>query len=286
MILLTGATGKTGAAAAQALLARGVKFRALVRNEEKAAALKAAGVELVIGDVADAGTLATALHGVEKALLTLPNSQQQLDHEMRFTDTAVTAGVKHLVKLSSMEARPEARSPIPKTHYQSEQYIRKSGLTWTMIKPNFFMQNLLGNAGTIKEQGKFFLPMGKGRTAMIDTRDIGEVIAEVLTGSGHASKSYETTGPELLSFAQAAERMSAALGKKVEYVDMPMETYKQALGRFLTNEWHLNAVCDLFLDIAEEHDPVYTTDTVKELIGREPLSLQKFIEEHRQIFGG
>jgi uncharacterized protein YbjT (DUF2867 family) len=286
MILLTGATGKTGSAAAQALLARGAKLRAIVRNPEKAESLKQAGVELVVGDVADPAVLAQGLAGVEKAFLTLANGQQQLDQEKAFTDAAKKAGVKHLVKLSSMEAHADARAPIPRVHWQSEEYIRASGLGWTMVKPNFFMQNLLGAGGTIKEQGKFFLPMGKGRTAMIDTRDIGAVVAEVLTGSGHEGQSYEVTGPELLSFYDVADRFSAVLGRKIEYVDMPMDAYRQVLGRFLTNEWHLNAVIQLFGEIAEEADPVFTTDTVKQLLGREPKSLKVFIEEHRQVYGG
>ncbi|MCC5794232.1 MAG: SDR family oxidoreductase [Chromatiales bacterium] len=285
MILVTGATGKTGAAAANALLAKGAKVRALVRNEEKAAGLKQAGAELVVGDVNDAAVLAQALEGCEKALLTLPNSQQQLDQEKRFTDAAVKAGLRHLVKLSSMEARPDAKAPIPALHWQSEEYIRKSGLGWTMIKPNFFMQNLLGSAGTIKEQGKFFLPLGDGKTAMIDTRDIGDVVAAVLTGDGHIGQSYEVTGPELLTFHDAADRISKAIGRKVEYVNVPMDSYRQTLARFLTNEWHLNAVIELFGEIASGADLAHTTDTVKKLLGREPKSLEAFIREHKALFG-
>lgn len=236
MILLTGVTGKTGGAAAQALLGKGVPLRAIARNADKAAPLKAAGIELVVGDVSDPAVLAKALSGVDKALMIMPNGERQLELEKQFIDAAKKAGVKHLVKMSSMEAVADAKAPIPKIHYAAGQYLAASGLAWTLIKPNFFMQNFLGSAGTIKEQGKFFLPMGKGRTAMIDTRDIGAVVAEVLTGSGHAGQSYEVTGPELLSFYDVADRFSDVLGRKIEYVDMPMDAYKQVLGRFLTNE--------------------------------------------------
>ncbi len=283
MLLLTGATGKTGGATAQALLKQGVKFRAIVRNPEKAAALKAAGVELVTGDVTDKAVLEAAMKGVTKALMTMPNGEKQLDLEKQFVDVAKAAGVKHVVKMSSMEAMASAKAPIPKIHYASEQYLKQSGLAWTFIKPNFFMQNLLGSAGTIKEQGKFFLPLGTGRTVMIDTRDIGACVAVALTGTGHEGQAYELTGPEELGFADAAERFTKVLGRKIEYVSVPMAAYRQTLARFLTSEWHLNAVCELFQEIADGQD-LHVTGTVQKLTGRAPTSLEQFIRDHQAIF--
>ena len=288
MILLTGVTGKTGGETARQLLEKGARLRALVRNEAKAADLKAAGVELVIGDVADADTVRRALKGAEKAFLTLPNGKTQLANEKQFTDLAVAAGVRHLVKMSSMEAVPDAKTPIPRGHWAAEEYIRASGLAWTMVKPNFFMQNLLASAATIKAQRKFFLPMGNGTTGMADIRDIGAVCAEVLTGKGHAGQShagqshagqsYEITGPEVLTFSDVADRFSAVLGEKVEYVAMPMEQFRERMSKIL-EPWHLNAVCELFREIAEvglDH----TTDTFRKLIGREPISVRQFIQDH------
>lgn len=285
MILLTGATGKTGGETAKVLLAQGVKIRALVRSPEKAAALKAAGAELVAGDVSDAAALAKALAGVERALLILPNGEHQLALEKQFTDAAKQAGVKHLVKMSSMEAVADAKSPIPRAHWASEEYIRASGLAWTMIKPNFFMQNLLAFAGSIKEQGKFFLPMGEGQTVMIDARDIGAVAAAVLSGDGHAGQSYQVTGPEVLGFADVADRFTKVLGRKIEYVNIPMAAYREKLSHVLTSKWHLNAVCELFGEIAE-CPMLEVTDTVKRLTGRDARPLRQFIEDHRAAFGG
>jgi uncharacterized protein YbjT (DUF2867 family) len=283
MLLLTGVTGKTGGASAQALLKKGIKFRAIVRNAEKAAALKTAGVELVIGDVTDRAVLEKALTGIDKALMTMPNGEKQLDLEKQFVDVARARGVKHVVKMSSMEATPDAKAPIPKIHYASEQYLRMSGLAWTLIKPNFFMQNFLGSAGTIKEQGKFFLPMGQGKTVMTDTRDIGACVATVMTATGHEGKSYEITGPEILSFGDAADRFTRVLGRKIEYVFVPMPAYRQTLARFLTNEWHLNAVCELFQEIADGQD-LHITDSVQKLTGKAPTSLEQFIRDHQAAF--
>ena len=288
MLLLTGVTGKTGGASAQALLKmallkKGVPLRAIVRNPEKAAALKDAGVDLVIGDVTDRVVLEKAMTGVEKALMIMPNGEKQLDLEKQFIDVAKRSGVKHLIKMSSIEAVADAKSPIPKIHYASEQYLQKSGLAWTMIKPNFFMQNFLGSAGSIKEKGQFFLPMGEGKTVMVDTRDIGGVVAVVMTSPGHEGKAYEVTGPEVLSFADAAVRFSTALGRKIEYVHVPMPAYRVTLSRFLTNEWHLNAVCALFQEIADGH-VLHTTDSVRSLTGKAPVSLEQFVRDHKAAF--
>jgi uncharacterized protein YbjT (DUF2867 family) len=283
MILLTGATGKTGGETARALAAKGAKARLLVRDPAKAAALQAAGMELAVGDVSDANAVSKALAGITKLLVLLPNSQHQLELETQLVDLARKAGVRHIVKMSSMEATADARAPIPKIHWASEEYIRKSGLAWTMLKPNFFMQNLLASAKSIKENKSFSLPMGDGRTAMADARDIGAVAAETLTGKGHEGKSYEITGPELLSFHQVAERFTEVLGTKISYIPADQMVYLGILKRVLPNEWHANAVSELFREIAEGAAP-HTTDTFQKLMGRPPISLLQFIRDHRAAF--
>jgi uncharacterized protein YbjT (DUF2867 family) len=282
VILLTGVTGKTGSETAKQLLKKGARLRAIVRDETKAADLKAAGVELVAGDVGDAATVRRALSGVEKAFLLLPNGKYQREFEIRFSDLAVAAGVKHLVKMSSMEAVADARTPIPQAHWAVEEHIRASGLPWTIVKPNFFMQNLLTSARSIKEQRRFSLPMGNGTTGMADVRDIGAVCAEVLTGTGHTGKRYEITGPEILTFYQVAERFSQVLGEKVEYVPMPIEQFRERMKNIL-EPWHLNAVAELFREI-DEIGLDHTTDTFRQLMGRDPISLTQFIRDNLALF--
>ncbi|MBL8225208.1 MAG: SDR family oxidoreductase [Chromatiales bacterium] len=284
MILLTGVTGKTGGETARQLLAKGVKIRAIVRNAAKAEDLRAAGVELVVGDIGDAAVVRQALQGVEKAMLVLPNGKTQQANEQQFTDLAKAAGVKHLVKMSSMEAVPHAETPIPQAHWAVEEYIRASGIPWTMVKPNFFMQNLLASANSIKTQKKFSLPMGEGTTGMADIRDIAAVCVEVLTGQGHTGKSYEITGPEVLTFHDVAARFSEVLGEKIEYVPMAMDQFRSRMTGVL-EPWHLDAVCGLFREIAEiglDH----TTDTFRQLMGREPRSVTQFVRDHIAAFRG
>ena len=283
MILITGATGKTGSATAKSLGEKGETFRALIRNEEKKEGLESLGGEVVIGSIENTEVVNQSMQGVKTVLVLLPNSESQLALEKQLVDSAKQAGVERIVKMSSIEATPDATSPIPKLHLESEEYIKQSGLAWTMIKPNFYMQNLLASAGTIKEQGKIFLPMGDGKTGMIDTTDVGQVLAKVLSEDGHESMNHEITGPEILSFYEVAEIFSQVLGKQVDYVDVPMDAYKETLGQFLTNQWHLDAVIDLFKGIAEGgiEDK---TDTFNELMGETPKSLSQFLAENSFIF--
>tara|TARA_B100001175_G_scaffold275315_1_gene250107 strand:+ start:99 stop:956 length:858 start_codon:yes stop_codon:yes gene_type:complete len=283
MILITGATGKTGSATAKSLGEKGERFRALIRNEEKKEGLESIGGEVVIGSIENTDVVNQSMQGVKTVLVLLPNSESQLALEKQLVDSAKQAGVERIVKMSSIEATPDATSPIPKLHLESEEYIKQSGLAWTMIKPNFYMQNLLASAGTIKDQGKIFLPMGEGKTGMIDTTDVGTVIAKVLSEDGHESMNHEITGPEILSFYEVAEIFSKALGKQVDYVDVPMDAYKETLGQFLTNQWHLDAVIDLFKGIAEGgiEDK---TNTFNELTGETPKSLSQFLAENSFIF--
>jgi len=283
MIVLTGATGKTGAAAAKALAEQGAALRALVRDEHKAAPLKELGVELVVGNLADAGAVSRALEGADKALLIVPNSDQQLHLENQFTDCARQAGVRHIVKLSSMEAVPGATGAIPRIHIESEKHIKASGMAWTMIRPNFFMQNLLSAASTIKEQKKIFLPMKNGKTGMADARDIAAIMAAALSQEGHAGKSYDVTGPDLLNFSEVAACFSDVLGTRIDYIDTPLDAYMKTIAPFLVNDWHVNAVAELFAEIAAgglEH----ITDTAAQILGRAPISLSQFIRDHAAAF--
>lgn len=285
MILLTGVTGKTGGATAAALIEMGVPFRALVRDAQKAAALQDAGVELVVGDAGDADVVRKALEGCDKAGLILPNFKEQEEIEMQFADLCKEAGVRHLVKLSSLEAMAEAKSPIPAFHWRVEEHIRASGLDWTMIKPNFFMDNFLAGAFTIKNDGKFSLPMGDGATVMMSCKDIGLAMATVLAGEGHEGRDYKISGPELLSFHDVAAQFSEVLGRPVAYENADPATYRERVRPFLSSDWHMDAVMHLFSEIADGVVPPVVTADFRELTRRDAQSFREFVREHMGVFG-
>jgi uncharacterized protein YbjT (DUF2867 family) len=283
MILITGATGKTGGEVARQLAAADIPFRALIRNPDKAEELNSLGAELVFGDIADKVFLSRALSGIDKAFLMMANDEQQPILEKQFTDAAVTAGVQHLIYLSSLESVPESKKPITQNHVAVENHIRESGLTWTIMRPTFFMQNFEASAPRIKEAGQIVMPVGNGTVSPTDLRDVGEVIRETLTKTGHENKSYDLTGPELLTFVEIAERFSKILGTPVEFVDQPMEEFAELLRKIGLSEWRVDAVCKE-LEAISAGVVDHTTDTIEELLGRPPFSLEQYITDHLSLF--
>jgi len=285
MILLTGATGKTGGEVARQLAAMQVPFRTLVRDPNKAAALNQLGADIVIGDIENTDVLQQAMQGVDRCLLVLPNVENQLFLEKQFTDFAVASGVKHLVYLSSFESVPESTNPITQNHVAAEEYIRASGLIWTMIRPTFFMQVFSGMANSIRESGTITLPTGSGTIATTDLRDVGEIICDVLTTTSdkHNNRSYNLTGPELLTLTQIAERFSSVLGADIRYVDQSMDEFRERLRSVNLSEWRTAAVCKEF-DAISAGAIDHTTDTVSELLGRPPISIDQFIRDHSELF--
>lgn len=285
MILVTGATGKTGGAVAQELATHNIPFRVFVRNAEKAGALKDLGAEIAVGDMADKAAVSEALKGCEKAVLIMANGEQQLTMENLFTDCAVEAGVKHLVKLSSMESEPGTTKPIPAMHVASEEHIKASGLNWTMVRPTFFTQNFLSAARSIQGASEINLALGNAVVAPTDLRDVAEVIRLVLTDDAHLNQSYDLTGPEALSLAQAAEKFSNVLGREIKYVPQSVDDFRKVLTQVGLPEWRVNAVCDEFRLLSEKAS-MHTTDTMQQILGRAATSVEQFAKDHIGVFQG
>ena len=283
MILLTGATGKVGGATAAALIAAGEPFRVFVRDPNKLNPGISEHADVVQGDLSSSTDTMRALSDISRALLVVANSEQQASLENVFATACKDAGVSHLVKISSAEADPAATSPLPKLHYESEQFIKSLGIGWTMVQPNFFMQNFLLYAGAIQAAGMFALPFGSAKAAPIDTRDIGEVIAKVLSAPDTENQTLRLTGEQLMDFAEVAAVMSEVLGREIRYFDQPPDEFRAFMGKILHSEWHIDALCSLFAQIAggalEE-----TTSAVADMLGRPPRSLAEFVRDHQPAF--
>ena len=287
MYLVTGATGKTGGQTAEHLLAKGAPVRAFVRNEEKAQPLKEKGAELFVGDIGNADDVAKALEGVEKVMLTLPNGPNEEPWELGVLAAAQAAGVKHLVYLSSTESNPDNPRRIPQVHVKVGEAVKASGLGWTIMRPNFFMQNILGFARTVVPDSMFTFPAGDGTAAMCDVRDVGEVAAIIMTdGDEHLSQQYDLTGPDILSMHDVAKLLSEALGREITYRPQPLEEFRAILSNILPNEWHVEGVCELMEEMQTTGGLDYTTTTMSELLGRPATSLKQFIDQHKAVFGG
>lgn len=283
MILLSGATGRTGRYLVDRLVAGNIPARVIVRGADEAAGLRERGFDVVQGDLRDDAALARAMAGVERAFLLMANVPEQFEIETRFVDAAVAAGVRRLVKMSAIGADPESPAVLKRCHGAVEAHLRRASLAHTIIRPNFFMDNLLNSAPEIAATNRFSLPMGRGRVGAIAIRDVADAVLAVLTGSGHDNRSYLITGPELLSFADMAAVFSEVLGRDIAYVDLAPEAFREQLIGFGVSPWYVDAMLQLFALTRDDHNAV-TTDTFTQITGRQPVLLREFVREHAHRF--
>ncbi len=283
MILITGATGSNGSEVVKQLAAAGVPCRAMVRNPDKAAAVRLPGVEIVRGDLADPASLDAALRGVNHALLVSTFDPQQVALQGNFIQAAQRAQVEHVVKISGLGANPNSKIAVGRWHGQSEKQLEESGLGWTMLQPSFFMQNMLGFADAIRKQGAFSCPAGDGKMGMVDVRDIAAVAVKALTEPGHMGKKYVITGPEAISYAQIAEKLSAATGRPVRYVNVTPDDAKKTMLQTGMPAWLVEALLELYGVVRGGYGAV-VTKVVEQVTGKRPRSFDEFARDHVAVF--
>ena len=282
MLLVTGSTGTTGMEVLKALKARDTAARALVRDETKAHHLRDLGFEPVTGDLGDPRTLGPAFEGVEKAYLVSPMGPMQSEFEQAFLETAMQAGVKHIVKLSVIGASPEAPLRFARTHAKVEQALRDSGMDWTLLRPTSFMQNTLSWGARVLD-GTFYSPVPDAAFSIVDARDVAEVAAVALTEEGHEGKAYGLSGPEAVSFRDQAKRVFAAAGREVTVEEIELETLKRELVRAGVPPWNAEGLSELFEMYASGAAQMVTSG-VKDVLDRDPRDIDAFASDHVDAF--
>lgn len=287
-ILVTGATGTVGSEVVKALANCGVTVRAGVHSLVKGERLKKLNpeVQLVELDFDRPQTLAVAFTGVEKVFLLTPFTEQQVAEAKRLIDAARTAGVRHIVKLSAAGAEQEPGIQLGRWHREVEHYLEQSGLAYTLLRPTAFMQNFTQYySAPIRQEGRFYMPLGDGKVSYVDARDIASVAATVLTDESeqHYGKAYTLTGPEAVGGNEAAQALSEATGRPVQYVDVPEDAARQAMLASHMPTWMTDALLELHA-ISKAGYAAGTTTTVQDITGRPPHTFQQFAHDCRQQF--
>jgi uncharacterized protein YbjT (DUF2867 family) len=286
MILVTGATGLNGGQLVRLLSSRGIPVRALIRNPSRATALAGLpNVELVEGDMARPETLTEPLKGVERAMLISSSDAGMLEVQSSFIDAARKAGVKHVVKLSGI--MPDTDSPFrfARMHGEIELKLERSGMAFTHLRAGEFMHAYFRQVPAIVNQGAIVLPMEDATIASIDINDIAEVAAKALTEAGHEGKTYPLTGPEALTMAEVAGKLSTATGRPIRYVNVaPDEARKAQLARGVP-EYNADALAELFAERRKGKES-QVWPTTEEILGRRATSFDEFATRHVAIFRG
>jgi uncharacterized protein YbjT (DUF2867 family) len=285
-ILITGATGNVGSAVLANLGSTEVDLRVLTRDESKAQSLSDHGVEAVLGDFLKPKTLGPALEGVSRVFLLTPIHPDQVSQACNVIEAAMESGNgPRIVRLSVQQASHEAPARNSRQHAQIEDELASSGLPYTVLRPQSFMQNTLMAAPTVASEGRIYQPFKDGKLGMIDARDVGEVAAKVLTEEGHEGKVYTLTGPAAITFYDVAEALSEVLGKEVRYVNVPLEKAKEAMLKRGLSEWRT----DVLIEYAKAHSEGYsdfTTEDVEQLTGLPATSYEKFASDFARVFRG
>ncbi|HLK56920.1 MAG TPA: SDR family oxidoreductase [Chthonomonadaceae bacterium] len=281
MILVMGASGNIGKELVKELKARGAEFKAGYRSAEQVAEAKQNGISAVRLDYMQPDTLEAALEGIAKVFLVSPPTPHLGEGEINVIAMAQQMEVQHIVYLSVWRA--EDGFIFGRPHYESEQHLRKSGLEYTFLRPNGFMQNMLGNAATMKAQGAFYMPAGEARVSEIDVRDIARVAAVTLTSEGHEKQTYALSGPEALTEAEKAQRLSEALHRPISYIPIPEEQWKAALLGAGVPEWNVDGLIDLhrFYQTGNFEE---VTPWVETLTGKAPTSYRQFVQDYAGAF--
>ena len=289
LILVTGATGKTGSAVVRQLLDRGYPVRATVRKrDERADDLEALGAEVVVADFHDLRSMRGAMEGVGRVYFVYPPQGARLIEATTIAATAARdAGVRGFVNMSQISAREDSDSPLARHHWLAEGILDWADVGAIHIRPTFFaeMLHILG-AQTIAAEGKLYLPYGDERHAPAAADDIARVVVGLLTDpEPHVGERYVLTGPKNLTVAEMASVLSEELGTAVEYVDLPLDVWGDVIsGVEGLNEFavtHLKAVA------VDHQNGIFggETDVVERIGGQPPQSLPDFIRENIDAFG-
>lgn len=229
MILVTGAAGKTGLAVLEALGRRRAAVRALVRREEQAAAVRALGArEVMAGEMTEAAVWRRAAAGIEAVYHICPNMHPREEMIGRMALSAArSAGVSRFVYHSVLHPQTE-KMPHHWQKLRVEEALFESRLSWTVLQPAAYMQNVLGGHAVILGEGEYRVPYLTGtRMSLVDLQDVAAAAAVVLTEPGHCAAIYELAGPEALNQAELASALTAACRRLVRAVEVSPENWRR-----------------------------------------------------------
>jgi len=271
--LITGATGNIGSLVVQCLIQRGDRPRVFVRDAAKARALFADRVEIFTGDLADTATLAPALAGAGAVFL-VNTGHLLAAHDAAAAAAARAAGVEHLVKLSSIDAR-EQNVGTGVWHAHGESAIRASGIAFTFVQPSGFMSNALWWARSIRAEGVVRSSTGGGRIPFIHPTDIAEVSARALTSPEHRGESLPITGPEALSYAEMTAKIGASIGRPLRFETISEDEERRQQIAWGASGLLIEARLSIFRAIREGRLAA-VTGTVERVLGRPPIAFDQW----------
>ncbi|HUJ68065.1 MAG TPA: NAD(P)H-binding protein [Syntrophorhabdales bacterium] len=313
MFAITGSTGEVGRKVAERLAKLGMEQRLIVRDPDRAPKLPCAAI-FQASSYSDARAMGRALEGVETLFLVSARDRMGIIHEsaerrlpvppydrlqehVAAVAAAAAVGARRIVYLSFLAATEDATFILARDHFHTEEYLRSVGVAFTFLRPSLYMDKV---AQHISRSDVIRAPAGNGRVAWVARDDVADVAVAVLIGSGHEGRTYDVTGPEALTMAETAEKLSAACGRRITYeAQSPhevrtfrntsrldaMEARRIALtGRGIT-DYEVEVWISHYLQIATGETDV-VSETVQALCGRPATTLADYLAREAKTKGG
>ena len=274
-ILVTGATGNIGGEIVRLLKDKNADLVAATSSRS------IDGVDSVALNFSDTQSLEAAMQGISTLFMVLANHPDMITWGKNVIDTAKKCGVKHIVRSGGSLADGNSSIAVRKVLAETDQYLKESGIDYTITAPNYFMQNFINFHGDDYKNGSLYLPAGDGKVAWVDVRDIAAVNVDVLLNpEKYRNQTLTITGPTALSYATAVAVLNDVLGKNTKYVAVSDEDAITAMTGMQFPEFLINLMIDLNQCIreglAEE-----TTTTVKDVTGNDAISFEQFVHDNK-----
>ncbi|MGC2783624.1 MAG: NmrA family NAD(P)-binding protein [Roseiarcus sp.] len=287
-VLVTGAAGFTGGAAVDAALKLGLSVRAFVHADNaRAAALRARGIEVAIGDLSNIDSVRGALEGVRSAYFVYPIRPGIIDATAYFAIAAKEAGVGAIVNMSQISARRDSKSHAAQDHWVAERVVDWSGVPTTHLRPTFFAEWLIypRSAEALSKEKRIAIPFGTGRHAPIAAEDQGRLIGHILADlAPHAGETYKLFGPVEMDYYGIAAAVSGALGVDIAYTPISIDEFRRDLSE---KQHYPPFLVQHLAEVAQDcRNGLFagTNDVIERVTGKPPMTVEAFISRHRQAF--
>lgn len=275
-IVVTGATGTIGRRAVELLAAQKAPVTALVHSADKAAPLEQLGARTAVGDFNDRASLERAFAGADTVVLITPPGPHAYEQTITALEAAKTARVRKIVRVSALKAGVDGPTDNTRQHGRTEAAIKASGLTYVILRPHLFFQNLFGSLPTILGEGKVYFGVGDGKMGLIDTRDASDAVVAAATRSDFDGETIELTGPASITYHDVAAALSRALGREITYVPVPPAAAGEAIRGW--GDWAATVITDYCTAYSKNWGD-FTTGEVQRLTGHAPRSADDFARE-------
>ncbi len=287
-ILITGATGTTGKYTIENLIKKGVKVRAMVRTiDQRSENLQKMGAEIVQADFNNLDSLRNALKGIKKVYFCYPFIDNLPKGAGYFAKAAKENGVELTVAMSQMNAHEGTSSPATQNHLITEDILDWANIGAVHIRPGLFASNYRNMAASVKVDGKFYFPNANAKYTIIHPKDISDVISEILTTNDfkkHIGKRYLLAGSKTYTSTDVANEIGKVINKNVEYVEIPVEHWIDALKNDpYVNDFLAKHLEEFSKDIKTGKFNI-TNNVIENITGNKPRSFTQYITEYKHLF--